>query len=649
MQSASVSRSMVAHRRVRFDAGVAGIWMLAFALPLYLALEGGGYDGVVRGEIGIAVWWAIIVGCAVGILPWAKPTRAGWAAIALLAAFAAWSLLTASWSSSSERSVFEAARLATHLGVLVLGVVALRREAARHVVHALAAAVAVVGAVALLSRLQPAWFPTPRTGEFLPGLASRLSYPLNYWNALGAFLAMGVPLLLFIATSARTVAARAAGAAALPIVASSLYLTYSRGSLLALAVALVVLFAAWPARLGVLATAAVGATGSVILAASIAEREALADATRTDLAIAQGHQVVVLALLVMAGCALLQVAVTLVERHVQRPRALRPSPRVLGAATALLAMSGVLVAVGAGVPAVVSDGWERFKSPDARLAAGQNNTAARLTAASGKGRYQYWESAVNALESRPLSGIGAGTFEFWWAERATTPGFVRNAHSLWFESAAEAGLVGLALLVGVLAVALLAGLRRLRGASMQRRVVAAALAALAAFCTSASFDWIWQVTVVPVMALLLVAALVSGDVSLRSGPRTWRIRAPLIALGIAALALIAVPLAGLASVRESQSHAQRDEWGLALSRAADAREVQPYAATAATQQALLYEQVGAIDDAIAAARQAVAAERTNWRTWLVLSRVLAEGGDAKASVAAYRQARSLNPNSRVFR
>src|SRR5919198_6380768 len=53
-------------------------WLLPFALVLYLALKGGGYDPVVRGEVGIAIWWIVLLGAGVGVLPLARVPRVGW-------------------------------------------------------------------------------------------------------------------------------------------------------------------------------------------------------------------------------------------------------------------------------------------------------------------------------------------------------------------------------------------------------------------------------------------------------------------------------------------------------------------------------------------------------------------------------------------
>ena len=37
-------------------------YALPFLLVTYLALKGGGYDAVVRSEIGIAAWWIVLLG-----------------------------------------------------------------------------------------------------------------------------------------------------------------------------------------------------------------------------------------------------------------------------------------------------------------------------------------------------------------------------------------------------------------------------------------------------------------------------------------------------------------------------------------------------------------------------------------------------------
>ena len=135
--------------------------------------------------------------------------------------------------------------------MLVLAIALQGRTAARHTINGLACAIGLVTLLAVLSRLHPQWFPANDHLEFLgAGSARKLSYPLNYWNALAAFAAIGVPLLLAVALAARTLAGQALAAAALPVAALCVYLTISRGGALALVVGIVVFLRVRPAAPG---------------------------------------------------------------------------------------------------------------------------------------------------------------------------------------------------------------------------------------------------------------------------------------------------------------------------------------------------------------------------------------------------------------
>ena len=54
-------------RRVEPDA--VRTWALVATVVLYLAVDGGGYDLVVRSQVAIVVWWIVLVGAAWGLLP----------------------------------------------------------------------------------------------------------------------------------------------------------------------------------------------------------------------------------------------------------------------------------------------------------------------------------------------------------------------------------------------------------------------------------------------------------------------------------------------------------------------------------------------------------------------------------------------------
>jgi len=108
----------------RVDPPAFAAWTLSFTLVAYLALSNGGYETVVRSQVGVAVWWIVLLGAVAGLLP-SRVGTAGWVAIALLTGFAAWTGLASGWSESAERSATELGRVATYLGVLVLAVASL--------------------------------------------------------------------------------------------------------------------------------------------------------------------------------------------------------------------------------------------------------------------------------------------------------------------------------------------------------------------------------------------------------------------------------------------------------------------------------------------------------------------------------------------
>ena len=637
----------------RVDPPAIAAWTLAFALVAYLALSNGGYDAVVRGQVGIAVWWIVLLGALAGILP-ARVGFAGWLAIGLLGAFAVWTGLATGWSESAERSATELARVAMYLGVLVLAIAAQGRAAARHTINGLACAIGFVTLLAVLSRLHPQWFPANDHLEFLGATSARkLSYPLNYWNALATFAAIGVPLLLGVALAARTLAGQALAAAPLPLSALCVYLTISRGGTLALVVGIVVFLAFVPRRLQALGTLAVAGVGSAILVSAASQRDALQDGLPTATATQQGAELIWLVAIVCGGVALLQVAMGLAARHLQRPAVLAPGRAMTAVGAAGLLAVVLVIGVAVGAPGYAEDRWQEFKAPVGTVTAGgPDDVFSRLQAANGNSRYQMWQSARDANEAHPWQGIGPGTFEFWWARHGTAPGFVRDAHSLYFETLAETGLVGFALLVGLLAFLLgTAVVRSLRGPPGLRIWIAAAVGGLAAFLTAAAFEWVWEMAAIACAVMVLAAVILSGRdeaavVDDAAKPaRSLVPRAVLAMLAVAATAAVAVALAGATATNDSRAAAADGRIVAALEETRTAARVQPYAATPHVQRALVLELAGDLSSAAAAARVATAEEPTNWRTWFVLARIQARRGESAAAVSALRKAQRLNPRS----
>ena len=323
------------------DWGGLATWLLAAALVVYLALENGGYDPIPRDQIGVAVWWALLLGVAVEALPVPGRTRAALAALGLLLGFAVWTALSLGWTQSAERTATELARVAAYLGVFALGIclVTRRRAGARRLLDGVTFGLALIAALAVLSRLHMAWFPANELGKVLPGIEieRRLAYPLGYSSAIGALAGMTLPLLLAATASARTIAVRALTAAAFPLAGLALYLSTSGTGAAVAAVAMLAFLALSPDRLPKLLTLAAGAGGAAILAAAVHSRGALAGGLPSAAAERQGDEVILIALAVCAGVALLQVGFALAVRHGRHPGLVRISRR-----EALIATAAVL-------------------------------------------------------------------------------------------------------------------------------------------------------------------------------------------------------------------------------------------------------------------------------------------------------------------
>jgi len=645
----------------RLDLASAQAWLLPFFLIAYLAFAGGGYDPLVRGQVGVAVWWIVIVGLLVGAIQ-ARATRLGWLALGLLAAFAVWSGISLAWTESTSRTVAEIGRITTYLGVFALAVASQQRTSARHALNGAACAIALVAGVAVLSRLQPQLFSEPELARRAPGGESRLMFPLNYWNLLAGFAAMGVPLLLGAASAARSLLGRALAGAAVPIVALCVYLTVSRGGALALAACVAVFLLLAPSRISATLQVLVVAAGSAILCAAVDERGAVQDGLRTQLARDQGVEMLLLCLAVCVGVGLLSAAIGLADRHAGKPRLLSPSPRRWATIAAVLGAGAFAVFAAAGGLDEIDQQVQEFKAPKSaqRATGAGDDVLARLRSLNGGGRWQYWQTARAGADQRPLGGTGAGTFELAWARDGDPDAadFVRDAHSLWFQTLGETGIIGLALVALLFALALGAGAARALRATTpgERAIFAGATGCVTAFAVTSTFEWAWQMAVLPVAVLVVIAVIVTGrrdpqvtgrDPQEPAGPRrlTTGIAA---AVGVVGAIAVAVPLAGAGELRDSQRQAARGNVDDAYRAAQKAEAVQPYLGAATLQRALLLEQAGALDLAAQTAREAAADDSAEWRVWYVLARLEARAGNADRALAAYRRARSLNPNSPIF-
>jgi hypothetical protein len=154
-------------------------------------------------------------------------------------------------------------------------------------------------------------------------------------------------------------------------------------------------------------------------------------------------------------------------------------------------------------------------------------------------RAAYWHVAWQEYRAHPILGSGAGTFAGYWARSGeiTAHGGALDAHSLYVETLAELGPIGLALVVAMLLVPL-------RSAVARRRAtyVPAAAGAYFAFLLHAGLDWDWEMPAVVVAALACAAALLGAEAQ----PRPLRPRSRVVLL-VGALVLGGLAIAGARS------------------------------------------------------------------------------------------------------
>lgn len=485
-------------------------WLLVGGVAV-LAFRAGGFFDQPRLLAGTAVWLGVATLALLGMAPWPR-SRPGLLALAGLAGLTLWTALSLTWTPVIAQGWDDLQRLLLYLGFFLLCCAAFRRAgAARSLDPALAGLAGVVMGYGLAARFLPGVFePDP----YSPFAGARLDQPLTYWNAMGLLAALG---LLFGARVAadrdRQPWLRAAAAALLPMIALGLYLTFSRGSLVALGTGAVLLFLLGPRR-DLLLSGAVAAAGALALVVVIQRLPGVLDLNRgRDLQVRQGLVMLAATLGAGAVAALLQLWLARGERG--RPANAWPKPDMrtgaaLAGGVAALALCGLLLAGATGseppLPrgAIPRPGRPTVQSSAARLASGRSD------------RSQYWRVALNGFGDHLVQGGGAGDFARLWLLERRRPEPVRDAHSLYIETAAELGLVGLALLASFLAgIAACAWRgRRVAGGSA---VSVAWIAAAAAWLVHAGLDWDWEM---PAVALIFVA--VCGALVALADPPTGR-------------------------------------------------------------------------------------------------------------------------------
>jgi hypothetical protein len=403
---------------------------------------------------------------------------------------------------------------------------------------------------------------------------------------------------------------------------------------------LVVLVAIAPARARLLVGAVLGGAAALVTILVANSRDAFVDG-RVDAAGAasQGRGVLAVALLLGAAAGVLRLAA---DRPLGRLRV----PRAVA-----LACAGVVLvaAVGGMAGADLGSRVDDFKKPPADPGPTRGFVTRHLGSAEGNGRYQFWETGFDAFESEPLRGIGAGGYASWWAENGSLRYYIRDAHSLFVEVAAELGLLGLVALLCFLVPAAVRGVSARLRDPRAGPAAAGALALLATGVASAAIDWTWELPAA-FGGAVVAAGLLAGPATAAAAEGRPRFGLGLATIGVAWLAIVAAALVAVTDAKLGDSRAAVRDGDLAAAAedAQAARAVQPWSGAPHLQLALVRERAGDVAGAREAARAAAERDSRDSAVWLVVARLAVKAGDVEDGRAALRRARRLNPRSPLF-
>jgi hypothetical protein len=601
-----------------------------------LAFEHGGFAVSTWSTATVVVW-----GCILGIVLSGIDRSArvsGWAAasVGLLVLFAAFTGLSGAWASGAEAAFAGLNRTLLYAGVTTLVLLLNRERLTRPLLDGVTMGLVAVTFLALASRFFPSLVSTAKADTLVPDAGSRLSYPVGYWNALAVLAALAWPLLLRIATDPTRGRARAIALVPVPAIAAVVYLASSRAGAVTFVVGGILFIALSPRPWAAAGAAIVSVVAAGLGVAALARQNGLTDGALASAEATAAHHRGSLLAVIGAG-----IVGAIVFALADRRFAGKAIPARVG--HVVIAALGVLVLV-ALVAAHPIRRWDTFSAlPTAPGGAGYIHK--HFLSANGNYRWQYWQATIDEFRTQPLVGRGAGSFEAWWDARGSIAGFVSNPHSLYFETLGDLGLVGLTALIGSIAAGMYGAARVVRRSRGSLHAdYAAATSVFVAFAVAVGLDWVWDVPVIGVVAFALLGAALSA---LPPSPRN-RVAFGRIAIATcAAVAILTAIDLGLADavISRSQSAAARGNLAAAAHRARQAELLQPWAASAHVQMALVREAQHRFGDARQSIRAAIDHDHLDWRNWYIAARIENESGNRNRAKASYAQARRLNPNS----
>jgi O-antigen ligase len=592
-------------------------------------------------------------------------------AVGLLVAFAVWCGLSLLWSVSPADTWVEVNRAIEYALFTALALAAASRaaDAAELVARGFVVVAVAVGLYALAGKVVP-WV---HVGGLIDlnqtAIFSRLRAPLDYWNALGLVCVLAVPLALRMATdTTRRPPARLRALLALGLLLVVLGLTYSRGGVLALVVA--VAAATWlggPRLRGLVVFALAAVAAAPSLAFAFSRGPLTHDNVPLDDRVGPGLLLGLILAVSLAGLALAGWRLLAVEARS------RPDPdrtqrvwRLLGrGALAAAVVAVILLAVSSrGLFGSISHEVDAFTQAKAVPV----TDPSRLLSTNSGNRWVWWKEAAGAFADQPVGGWGAGSFPVTHLLYRQPPALnVRQPHNVPLQFLAETGLVGALLALGALGFLLAAALDRVRRTppGREQALAAAFTAAGLAWLVHGLVDWDWDIpgATLPALLLLAVAAAAPPGAAASPTPRppqgaprrapVFSPRQPLLALAAVTIALAAFAasaiLPDLSQTKAQQALAQAG----AATTPAQLAQAQATAELAARLNPLAVEPL--LDAAVIADRRglrqverdyllrAVRRAPYNSLAWNRLAYVAVTLGDRAGLLSAVHQAAAVDP------
>jgi O-Antigen ligase len=668
---------------VRRHASSAASVLLGAALAAIAFVAKGGSDLATLTGVELA----LVIACALLVVAAVVHGRSGplYGSFALLAfaALAGLTALSVLWSITPDLSWIEANRTFTYLLIFAAGIslARLAPDGWAILLRAILVAVTVVITYALASRVFPGSLAANE-------LYARISQPYGYWNAVGLTAAIGIPPAVWL--GARRSGHAPANALAYPLLGMlvvALFLTYSRGALIAAVIALAVWFLFVPLRVRsvIVLTVSVAGAAPVILWALHRDaftKDLVPISVRESAAGEFGFLLVTMVAVLLAAGLIIGFRV---GRHAP---SLRIRRRVGTAAVAftcvvpLVAFTSVAFSQ-RGLTGTISDRLNQLTNETSKTSGGPQ----RLTETSSS-RGRYWRNAEHIFADHPVLGTGAGTFGTARLRYRTDQLVARHAHGFFAQTMADMGSIGLAVVL-IFSAAWLATVFRVCGGRFRwwrpreggpapwdaERVgiVALALSALV-FGIHSALDWTWFVpgcAAVGIFAagfvagrgplpVLATAGAPAAMVSYRPPTaRAWlKLPSNPVRVGVGAGLLVAALLCAWAvwqpersdsAVHQALTLVTQGRFQAAIAKADDAHRLDPLSPKPLLVKSALQDSAGQKAAALATLQSAVIHQPSNPQLWLSLADYELNLHNPNAALQALGAALYLDPLDQATR